>query len=288
MKRIKGNRKYVSLLYIPYFDTFQKTIDFLILLCYNDRKGGSKMEKKRVFGYFRVSTAHQLEDRQEQQLKDYGIESRCIFGDKISGKTFDRPEYRRLVGTPEKAGILKEGDLLVICSLDRLGRNYTETGKQWDYITREIGADIKVLDMEILDTTAGSGLERQFMCDLIIKILSYVAEKERLANHKRQSEGYEVMPTDEYGRKVSKRTGRHCGRPEVQFPKNWNEVYQSWVLEEISGVEAIKLLGITKSAFYRLVKRHEAENPNPDRKNRRETPKGCKDKKHKKRTKGAN
>ena len=231
-----------------------------------------------TYGYFRVSTAHQIEDRQEQQLKDYGVENRCIFGDKISGKTFDRPEYRRLVGTPEKAGILQKGDVLVICSLDRLGRNYDETGKQWDYITHEIGADIKVIDMDILDTTKENGLEKKFMCDLIITILSYVAEKERLANHKRQAEGYAVMPKDEHGRKISKRTGRPCGRPTIQFPANWDEVYQIWVAEEITGAEAMKRLNVTKATFYRLVKKYEAAKPNPNRKNRKTVPK----KKHKK------
>lgn len=225
-----------------------------------------------TYGYFRVSTAHQIEDRQEIQLREQGIENRCIFGDKLSGRNFDRPEYRRLVGTPDKAGILKQGDLLVICSLDRLGRNYEETGRQWEYITKEIGADIKVLDMEILDTRVQNGLERQFMCDLIIKILSYVAEKERLANHKRQAEGYNAMPTDENGRKISKRTGRPCGRPRIQIPDNWETVYQAWATKEITAVQAYTMLKITKATFYRFVNQYE-QGKTTDRQPRKTVPK---------------
>lgn len=134
--------------------------------------------KNEVWGYARVSTKEQNLARQIEQLKEFGISERNIKCDKISGKTFNRMEYNALVGTETTASTLREGDLLVIVSLDRLGRNYTEIKEQWNYIINVIGADIVVLDMPLLDTRqSGDNLDKRFIADLVLQILSYVAQR---------------------------------------------------------------------------------------------------------------
>ena len=157
------------------------------------RKG--KIMGNEVYGYARVSTKEQNLSRQLEQLKDFGSSERNIRCDKISGKTFNRREYNALVGTTETAPLLRKGDLLVIVSLDRLGRNYTEIREQWNYIINEIGADIVVLDMPLLDTRqSNDNLDRKFIADLVLQILSYVAQKELENTKRRQQQGIEVMP----------------------------------------------------------------------------------------------
>ena len=132
--------------------------------------------KNEVWGYARVSTKEQNLARQIEQLKEFGISERNIKCDKISGKTFNRMEYNALVGTETTAPTLREGDLLVIVSLDRLGRNYTEIKEQWNYIINVIGADIVVLDMPLLDTRqSGDNLDKRFIADLVLQILSIVS-----------------------------------------------------------------------------------------------------------------
>lgn len=201
------------------------------------------LSKSKVFGYARVSSKDQNLDRQIQQLLEYGINEDCIFADKCSGKDFDRFEYKTLLNR------LRDEDLVVICSIDRLGRNYSEIVQQWDYITNTIQANIKVLDMPLLDTTSedSNNLDKKFISNLVLQILSYVAEKERLNTRERQRQGIAL----------AKAKGKHLGRPPIQYPPNWFEIYTRWKNKEITAVKAMRLLNLTKSSFYKLVKRFE-------------------------------
>lgn len=201
-----------------------------------------------IYGYARVSSKEQNLDRQIQALLGVGIEQRNIFCDKESGKNFNRKSYNLLTGTEISASMLREGDLLVICSIDRLGRNYTEITKEWQRITKDIGANIKVLDMPLLDTSnPDHNLDQRFIADLVLQILSYVAEKERLNMRARQAEGI----------KIAREKGTHMGRPRAEFPENWVPVYENWKAGKIMAVEAMDLMGLKKATFYKLVKRYE-------------------------------
>ena len=143
-----------------------------------------------IYGYARVSSKEQNLERQIKELKGAGVEERNILMDKQSGKDFNRKSYNLLVGTDTTAPLLREGDVLTVYSIDRLGRNYTEIMKQWQYITQEIKADIRVLDMPLLDTrNNGDSLDSRFVADLVLQILSYVAQKERENIKVRQSQG---------------------------------------------------------------------------------------------------
>jgi DNA invertase Pin-like site-specific DNA recombinase len=215
-----------------------------------------------VYGYARVSTQDQNLDRQLSALKEYGIPDRYIFSDKASGKDFNRRAYNALVGTVETVPLLHRGDLLVIYSIDRLGRNYAEIRTQWQHITTNLGADIVVLDMPLLDTrtTEGNNLDKRFVSDLVLQILSYVAEKERANNLTRQKQGIAVMPIDPAtGKRVSKRTGRATGRPCAQYPTDWNKIYSEWKSGQMTALEAMAELGLTHSTFYKLVGRFEGK-----------------------------
>ena len=194
--------------------------------------------KTKQFGYARVSTKDQNLDRQIKELLEQGINERDIYADKQSGKDFDRPKYQALKNT------LREGDTLIIKSIDRLGRNYTEILNEWKEITKDIKANIKVLDMPLLDTTQhAETLTSEFIADLVLQILSYVAQTERDFNKKRQSEGIAI----------AKEKGKHLGRPKAQKPDNWQEVIKQWQGGEITAVKAMELTGTTKSTFYKLV-----------------------------------
>ena len=161
-----------------------------------------------TYGYARVSSKDQNLDRQLDQLKAIGIEPRNIFCDKASGKNFNRPSWDNLINQ------LQKGDLLVVVSLDRMGRNYTEIKEQWQHITHDIGADIKVLDMPMLDTTkTNDSLDRRFIADLVLQILSYTAEKERKNIHARQEQGI----------KAAQERNVKFGRPAAQFPDGWEQ-----------------------------------------------------------------
>ena len=151
------------------------------------------MGDTEIWGYARVSSTAQNLDRQLEQLRAYGIDERHIKTEKQSGKDFQRPAFLSLVGTETVAASMRAGDTLVICSLDRLGRNYSEIQRWWQYITKELGCGIVVLDMPLLCTNDGeNSLDRSFMADSVLQILSYVAEKERIAIHERQRQGIEV------------------------------------------------------------------------------------------------
>lgn len=204
--------------------------------------------KNLVFGYVRVSSADQNEERQLQDLKNAGVDERNIFVDKVSGKTFERENYKAMINR------LREGDLVVVASLDRLGRSYTEIQKQWSYITQTIKADIKILDMPLLDTsTAAENVDRRFIADLVLQILCYTAEKERENIRKRQRQGIDIMPIVD-GQRVSAKTGRPTGRPRAVKPDNWNEIYTSWKNKEITAVKAMEVLNLKPNTFYKFVK----------------------------------
>lgn len=211
------------------------------------------------YGYCRVSTKEQNLARQLEAMKQHNIEDRCIYTDKMTGKTFDRPSYNLLVGTSETAPLLREGDLLTIYSIDRLGRDYEEIRKQWEYITKTLKADIRVLDMPLLDTrTEGKDIDKTFISDLVLQILSYVAEKERINIHNRQRAGIDCMPIDAAtGKKMGKK-GKVTGRPTATYPDNWNEVYTEWKSGTITATKAMELMSLKRNTFYNLVKRYEA------------------------------
>lgn len=213
-----------------------------------------------TWAYARVSTEDQILDRQLEAFKEAGIDKRHIVTEKQSGKDFtSRREYCGLVGTEEAAGKLQEGDCLVVYSIDRLGRNYNEIREQWEYITRELKCDIAVLDMPLLDTRkSGKDLDGTFIADLVLQILSYVAQKERENMKKRQKGAYDAMERDEQGRHISRRTGRPVGRQETPYPENWKSVYSAWKAGEFTAVEAMKRTGLAKTTFYKMVKQYEA------------------------------
>lgn len=201
-----------------------------------------------VYGYARVSSKEQNLDRQIKELLNAGVEERNILKDKQSGKDFNRPAYNSLVGTENTTPLLREGDLLIIYSIDRLGRNYTEIQNQWQYITKELKADIKVLDMPLLDTTVnGKSLDSTFVADLVLQILSYVAQKERENIKIRQAQGIAV----------AKEQGKHLGRPKAEYPANWEKYYTDWKNNNITATQCMKDLGLTRNTFYNLVKRYE-------------------------------
>lgn len=212
-----------------------------------------------VYGYARVSATDQNLERQLKALIEFGVPERNILCDKASGKDFNRKEYNLLVGTETSAHLLREGDLLVITSLDRLGRDYVEIREQWNYILNHIGANIKVLDMPLLDTREVEGsLDKRFVADLVLQILSYVAEKERENIKKRQRQGIDVMPVVD-GKKVSLKTGRPTGRPSAQYPAEWEKYYQNWKSGTITAKKCFEDLQLKKATFYKLVNRYEAE-----------------------------
>lgn len=203
-----------------------------------------------MYGYARVSTIDQNLDRQLTQLREYIKDDRYIITDKASGKDFNRKGYNALVGTETTAPLLHENDLLIICSLDRLGRNYTEIKQQWEYITNTLKANIKVLDMPLLDTsTAANNLDGRFIADLVLQILSYTAEKERENIKKRQRQGIDT----------AKANGKHLGRPQAQYPENWEPIYNNWKSGAITATAAMEQLEMKRTTFYKLVKQYETK-----------------------------
>ena len=201
--------------------------------------------KNKKFGYGRVSSKDQNEIRQLLAFKEFGIDERDIYIDKKSGKDFEREQYQTL------KNILREGDLLVIHSIDRLGRNYEQIVEEWKDITKNIKADILVLDMkELLDTRQKKDLLGTFINDLILGILSYVAQNEKERINKRQMEG--IMAYKKTG--ITK-TGRPYGRPTIIKPDNFDEVIRSWKNKEITAREAMRQLNMKPNSFYKYVKK---------------------------------
>jgi DNA invertase Pin-like site-specific DNA recombinase len=214
---------------------------------------------RTVYAYARVSSRDQNLQRQIEQLREYVTDERYILTEKQSGKDFERRVYNSLVGTPETAPRLQQGDLLVILSLDRLGRNYEEIREQWQHITRTLRADIKVIDMPLLDTSSVSDdLDNRFIAELVLQILSYLAQKERENTLKRQRQGINCMPIVD-GKRVSLKTGNPVGRPEAEYPPEWGSVFSQWQSRNITSKYAMELLGIKRSTFYKLVARYKRE-----------------------------
>ena len=193
------------------------------------------MRKKEArFGYVRVSSEQQKEDRQILAMRREQIEESCIFEDIQSGKDFDRREYQRLMQR------LQEGDVLFILSLDRLGRNYGEVQKEWRRITQDIGADIVVLDMPLLDTRRDKDLLGTFISDLVLQVLSFAAQMERDQIRARQAQGIAA----------AREKGLPLGRRAREMPSIFKEVCAQWGRGELSLREAAEACGIPKSTFY--------------------------------------
>ena len=193
----------------------------------------------KIYGYVRVSTREQNEDRQMIALNELQIPEKNIFMDKQSGKDFNRPMYKMLLKK------LKQDDLLYVKSIDRLGRNYEEIFAQWRLLTKEKKIDIVVLDMPLLDTRRGKDLMGTFLSDIVLQVLSFVAENERKNIKQRQMEGIEA----------AKIRGVQFGRPENPLPENFVQIYDQWVLGEIGGTEAAGLCGMSITSFYRKANR---------------------------------
>ncbi len=186
-----------------------------------------------IYGYIRVSSKDQNEDRQLIALNEVGVERKNIYLDKKSGKDFDRPQYKKLLRK------IKKDDLLYIKSIDRLGRNYEEILQQWRILTKEKGIDIVVLDMPLLDTRRGKDLMGTFLSDIVLQVLSFVAENERTNIKQRQAEGIAV----------AKAKGIRFGRPPQPLPPNFHAVYQKWKQGEITGTAAAKECAMPLSTF---------------------------------------
>ena len=200
------------------------------------------MEQK-IYGYVRVSTKEQNEDRQVQAMLDFGIPKERIFIDKQSGKDFERAEYQTL------KRMLKDrpNSLLVIHSIDRLGRNYKEITKEWKEIITECKADIKVLDMELLDTTQYKDLLGTFISDLILQVLSFVAEQERKNIRKRQAEGIAV----------AKAQGKELGRPKAEITEQFIQEWKKWKNGEQTANQTMINTNTKRTTFYKLSKQLE-------------------------------
>jgi DNA invertase Pin-like site-specific DNA recombinase len=195
----------------------------------------------KTVAYVRVSDDSQNLDRQIEAMRSLGIEDKYIYTDKQSGKDFERIGYQYM----KKA--LQKDDLMVISSIDRLGRNYTDIIKEWREITQDIKADISVLDMPMLDTSKNKDLIGTLISDIVLQLLSYVAEQERTNIKKRQAEGIAV----------AKQKGKHLGRPKAAYPANWKEVYEQWKKGTITAVKAMELTDLSKVTYYKLVKQYE-------------------------------
>lgn len=194
----------------------------------------------KIYGYIRVSSTDQNEDRQRIALNTKEVPSRNIYMDKQSGKDFARPQYQRLVKK------LRPGDLLYILSIDRLGRNYKEIQEQWRILTKIKGVDICVIDMPLLDTRTAKDLMGTFIADLVLQILSFVAENERVNIKKRQEQGIAA----------AKARGVRFGRPEKQVPENFAQIVRKWERQEIVLSEALQLCDMSEATFYRRLREH--------------------------------
>ena len=197
--------------------------------------------ENRIYGYVRVSSADQNEDRQIMAMNKVNVPEKNIYMDKLSGKDFNRPQYRKLVKK------LKPGDLLYILSIDRLGRNYEEIQKQWRILTKEIGIDISVLDMPLLDTRNGKDLMGTFIADLVLQILSFAAQCERENIRKRQQEGIAA----------ARAKGVKFGRPPRPLPENFYRIYQAWRCKKITLRQAAQACGMPEGTFYGKVRKLE-------------------------------
>ncbi len=199
------------------------------------------------YGYVRVSTSEQNTARQEAAMKQIGVEK--VFLDKASGKDFKREQYQAMID------VLQEGDVVFVTSLDRLGRNYKEIAEQWDVITKKKKADMVVMDMDVLDTRRRNDLTGTLISDIVVKLLSYVAEKERESIRERQTEGIAAMPVVN-GKRVSAKTGRGFGRPKIEVNQDiLCHLISSQKAGKITVNECCKQLGIGRTTWYELAGR---------------------------------
>ena len=194
----------------------------------------------KIYGYVRVSSMEQNEGRQMIALNQAGIAAGNIFMDKQSGKDFHRTNYKKMVS------LLQNGDLLYIMSIDRLGRNYAEIQNQWRILTKEIGIDICVLDMPLLDTRNGKDPMGTFIADLVLQILSFVAENERENIRKRQEQGIAA----------AKKRGIRFGRPKTHIPDNFGEIVHKWESGQIKFGDAIQECNMSQATFYRRLREY--------------------------------
>lgn len=192
---------------------------------------------QNIYGYIRVSTKEQKEDRQKIALLEAGVPEKHLVVDKKSGKDFDRPGYQKLCKR------LKPGDILFVKSIDRLGRNYNEILEQWRLLTKEKHISIVVLDMPLLDTRKGKDLAGELISDIVLQLLSYVAQTEREFIRQRQAEGIAA----------AKARGVHMGRPQKEMPANFEELVQQWCDKRIPKKVVLEACGISESTFYRRV-----------------------------------
>lgn len=186
-----------------------------------------------VYSYIRVSSRDQNEDRQLIAMREIDVPEKNIYTDKQSGKDFERPQYKKLVRK------LKRDDLLYIKSIDRLGRNYEEIQNQWRFLTKEKGVDICVIDMPLLDTRRGKDLVGTFLGDIVLQVLSFVAENERVNIRQRQAEGIAA----------AKARGVRFGRPPRPLPEGYHSAYQRWKAGKITGTAAARECGMPLSTF---------------------------------------
>lgn len=193
---------------------------------------------QNTYGYVRVSSIDQNEDRQLDALRQITIPQHNIYMDKQSGKDFNRPQYKRLVRR------MRRGDLLYIHSIDRLGRNYEDIQRQWRVLTKDIGVDICVLDMPLLDTRNGKDLMGTFIADLVLQILSFVAQSERENIKKRQEEGIVA----------AKARGVRFGRPSLPPPENFEALVSAWERKELSLRQILEQCGMSEATFYRRLR----------------------------------
>ena len=196
-----------------------------------------------IYGYIRVSSRDQNEDRQLLSLKQIGVLEKNIYLDKQSGRDFNRPQYRKMVRK------LKKDDLLYIKSIDRLGRNYEEILEQWRVLTKEKGVDIVVLDMPLLDTRRGKDLMGTFLSDIVLQVLSFVAESESKNIRQRQAEGIAA----------AKAKGVKFGRPPRSVPDNFDEVHREWRAKKMTLKEAAKACDMPVGTFYGKIRQMEDE-----------------------------
>lgn len=192
------------------------------------------------YGYVRVSSLDQNEDRQMIELQKKQIPEKNIYIDKLSGKNFERPAYKRLFKK------IKQGDLLYIMSIDRLGRNYVEIQEQWRILTKEKGIDIVVLDMPLLDTRTGKDLMGTFISDLVLQILSFVAQNERENIKKRQAQGIAA----------AKARGVRFGRPEKPIPNDFGDIVKRWERKEIKISDVVRICDMSEPTFYRKLREY--------------------------------
>ncbi len=197
-------------------------------------------EQHQVYGYARVSSTDQNEERQMIALAEVNVPPKNIFIDKQSGKDFDRPQYKKLVRR------LKRGDLLYVLSIDRLGRNYDEIQRQWRILTKEIGIDVCVIDMPLLDTRRSKDLLGTFVADLVLQVLSFAAHNERDNIRKRQAEGIAA----------AKARGVHMGRPNKTIPEDFPEIVKQWENKQLTIDEVKQRCDMCESTFYKKLREY--------------------------------